>query len=325
MAVVPTEFSKSLKVRLDRFARQQVESIRSHTVRVVLRDRYPSLKQAQDDLVEAINGGAEFSLVRPGKFENQVLIEFFERRCNPDPRKWHGYRRETLFRAANNAGVLAKTSRQIDNFAFSHLNAIRGADAMVTFPWTEWLAATPAVRHLRPIEHEAFNPINAVLADIEPWTKSLKGKKVAVVSSFSDSIARQVRRLHSVSLANVLFENCEIIPIPSPVTFAGAQSESSWEIGFQRLTERVSSVDYDVLLASAGAYGPLITDFAKTSSRVGIHVGGVLQLFFGISGRRWGPLVQGISNHLGGLQNWVAPQRTERPPKFRSVESGAYW
>ena len=45
--------------------------------------------------------------------------------------------------------------------------------------------------------------------------------------------------------------------------------------------------EFDVLIVGAGAYGLPLAAEAKRMGKVGIHIGGAIQILFGILGHRW--------------------------------------
>jgi hypothetical protein len=79
---------------------------------------------------------------------------------------------------------------------------------------------------------------------------------------------------------------------------------------------------FDVALIGAGAWSVPLAVYARSLGAFGIHLGGGLQLLFGIMGKRW----EGHSG-IKALQNdsWVRPSAEERPPKLHLQENGAYW
>jgi len=75
---------------------------------------------------------------------------------------------------------------------------------------------------------------------------------------------------------------------------------------------------FDILLVGAGAWSlPLVAE-AKRLGKKGMHLGGSLQLLFGIQGTRFDSW--GIYN-----ERWVRPLPEERPANHRLMENGAYW
>ena len=75
---------------------------------------------------------------------------------------------------------------------------------------------------------------------------------------------------------------------------------------------------FDIALIGAGAWSLPLVAHAKKMGKKGIHLGGALQLLFGIKGGRFDPA--GIYNN-----SWIRPLPEERPENFQLMEEGAYW
>ena len=67
----------------------------------------------------------------------------------------------------------------------------------------------------------------------------------------------------------------------------------------------------------------LISDYLYTKMNISVlYIGGALQLFFGIIGKRWF-----TNKDILTLMNdeWVRPDLTDKPDNFTKVEKGCYW
>ena len=60
-----------------------------------------------------------------------------------------------------------------------------------------------------------------------------------------------------------------------------------WFDALDYMKSQIDSIDYDVCLIGAGAYGFPLAAHVKRSGKKAIHIGGSLQLLFGIRGKRW--------------------------------------
>lgn len=79
---------------------------------------------------------------------------------------------------------------------------------------------------------------------------------------------------------------------------------------------------FDVALVGCGAYGfPLAARLKRAGKKV-VHLGGVLQLLFGIQGKRWDnrPAYRVLYN-----ESWTRPSPEETPPSASQVDGGVYW
>lgn len=92
----------------------------------------------------------------------------------------------------------------------------------------------------------------------------------------------------------------------------------SWFDALEQMEREISLVDFDIALIGCGAYGLPLAAYVKKIGKQAIHVGGVLQLYFGIKGKRWNDW---------GLYNdyWVSPDAKDIPNNADKVENGCYW
>lgn len=157
------------------------------------------------------------------------------------------------------------------------------------------------------------------------WTKQLKGKKVLVISPFTETIKSQYEK------RKLLFKDEDILPdfdlklIKAPQGIGEnnlLDQYRSWFSALKSMEDEMDRTDYDILLVGAGAYGFHLAHHAKEMGKIGIHVAGALQLLFGIKGGRWTGL-EFVNEH------WVSPSEKETPKNnttFVKMEgSNAYW
>lgn len=123
----------------------------------------------------------------------------------------------------------------------------------------------------------------------KPWTIALKGKKVLVVHPFAKLIERQYNEKRGK-----LFVNKNILPEFELKTIEAVQSlggnsdvYKNWFEALKSMQNQMDSVDYDICLLGCGAYGFPLAAHAKRMGKKAVHIGGSLQLLFGIIGNRW--------------------------------------
>ncbi|MCR5629812.1 hypothetical protein [Eubacterium sp.] len=160
---------------------------------------------------------------------------------------------------------------------------------------------------------------------ITGWTKVLEGKKVLVIHPMTDTI-----RLQYENNRNKIFVGTDILPkfdlltIKSVQTIAGNLDErfSDWFQALDYMFEQAISLDFDVALIGCGAYGLPLAAKLKRVGKTAIHLGGCLQLLFGIFGSRWvgNSYVEKYYNKA-----WVRPGGNEKPNNSDSIENGCYW
>lgn len=159
----------------------------------------------------------------------------------------------------------------------------------------------------------------------KPWTSVLRGKRVLVVSPFTDTIVKQyAHRELLFDNPEVLPEFAELIPMKAVQSIAGTPTEyHDWFEALDSMKEQMSSIDYDVALIGCGAYGMHLAVHAKRMGRIGIHTAGWTQMLFGVYGNRWlndEPQFKRFIN-----QYWVRPSAEETPVNAQTIENGCYW
>lgn len=158
-----------------------------------------------------------------------------------------------------------------------------------------------------------------------PWTLSLKGKKILLISAFEESLKKQIPirdKIYGIDL----FPDCEFILLKPPQT-QGTEISLNFSIELNNFCTKLDTIkdDYDVALVSCGGYGNLVCNYIfEKHNKSAIYVGGVLQMYFGILGNRWLEERKDIVNMYLN-QYWVRPMNSEKPANHKSVERGCYW
>lgn len=217
-----------------------------------------------------------------------------------------------------NAGIKLGNA---DEYGRRYFAAFEACDLYAS--WEPWGGYAKHIRDSLTFVHDRFKrqTVGANVYDVfnnlvDPWTHSIKGKKLLIVSSFADMMRTQPQA-YDVDL----FPGCTLQFLKPPMT-QGTEPSRPWEEEFSDLCAEVDKVDFDVALCSCGGYGnPLCAHIFKTG-RSAIYVGGVLQLYFGIYGKRWlTELPEMMRLHV--KPHWKRP--TMKPAGFELIESGCYW
>lgn len=165
-----------------------------------------------------------------------------------------------------------------------------------------------------------------------PWTYYLKGKKVLVVHPFKDEILSQYNK------RELLFKNSMILPefnlqvIKSVQSIGGNQQFKDWFEALEHMKSQISKLDFDICLLGCGAYGLPLAAHVKRMGKKAVHVGGSLQLYFGIRGKRWenphyAETLFGKQGMYSTLINehWIRPGEAAQVRNAERVDGGCYW
>lgn len=168
----------------------------------------------------------------------------------------------------------------------------------------------------------------------KPWTRALKGKKVLVLSMFDDLIKKQYDD-HRTQL----FQDPNILPEFELITLKALSYDDfsadrfpSWFDAVKYMEDEIDKIDYDICLISCGPPGYPIAAHVKRMGKKAVHLGGALQLLFGIKGKRWEDPEYGASrlkrkNAYPELFNeyWIRPDKQHTPKIAKNIEGGCYW
>lgn len=158
----------------------------------------------------------------------------------------------------------------------------------------------------------------------KPFSSALKGKKVLVIHPFAETIKSQYKNREKI------FENIDVLPDFELITLKAVQTLadnedarfSTWFEALDYMYCEAMRYDFDIALIACGAYGFPLAAKIKKAGKSAIHMGGVLQVLFGIKGTRWDsiPEVQNIYNDY-----WVRPNEKEQIKNGKVIENACYW
>jgi hypothetical protein len=157
------------------------------------------------------------------------------------------------------------------------------------------------------------------------FSVALAGKTVLVVSPFSESIDANFWRRHTFFGKKYRYPEFQLKLLSTPITYSGLPAalypDTDWFSTLEALRNQISALEFDIALLSCGSYAmPLGVHIERTLLRKAVYVGGVLQLFFGIMGRRYdNPFFLDQIN----AENFIYPLERERYLKFITIHEKA--
>ncbi len=276
-----------------------------------------TMGEANDRLRGLVESSAPIMVSRLGGTELKALRYFDRQGC----RDGTTYPANILEDMRILSGFYPSTSQGIDTFARLYFRALPETDLMGV-----WFNSYEDVicRKYSP------NAVLAPLASLEPyyhdrpWSAALAGKTVLVVHPFDLSIGAQYARREA------LFRNPSVLPAFKLITFRPVQSladqptsHSDWFAALETMCKEIGELNFDIAIIGAGAYGLPLASFVKCQlRRKAIHLGGAVQILFGIKGNRWDahPVISSFYN-----DSWVRPRVEERVAGARRVENACYW
>ncbi|CCH57129.1 hypothetical protein BN8_06533 [Fibrisoma limi BUZ 3] len=229
-----------------------------------------------------------------------------------------GWRKSIINNMSIWSGFFPTDQTLLERFADETLQNLSKIDILVS-----WL------KEEKHLETYLSNVTRISIDDFEPfffdnpWTKALEGKTVLVIHPFERSIQSQYNQRH------LLFKNPDILPnftlktIKAVQSIANSHTEfATWFDALDSMCKQIDQTEFDVALIGAGAYGMHLAAHVKSIGKKAVHMGGVLQVLFGIKGARWDnkPKYAALQN-----EHWIRPAKTETPTQSNLVEGGCYW
>lgn len=260
------------------------------------------------------------------KDSNHSIIKFIK---GEQPEWWWN---ERLIKYMNtNAGFFPPTHQAITQFCDLMMEDMKELDLLGSWVKNEvWF--TNELEYIQRVHLRLLEPFWAN----KPWTRCLKGKRVVVVHPFAEDILVQY-----INNRTLLFNNLDTLPeFASLRTVKAVQSLGGEDNGFKDwfdalkwMEDEIDKEDYDVCLIGCGAYGFPLAAHVKRQGKKAVHLGGALQLLFGIRGKRWENPSYGIREwgipygSYSSLMNkyWVRPGEGGRTKNANQVEGGCYW
>jgi hypothetical protein len=164
------------------------------------------------------------------------------------------------------------------------------------------------------------------------WTHLLAGQRVAVISSFAQTIQEQTDQrelIWPLQTESLLPGNVEWIPIQTgyaPILAQGVAGWpadiGSWDVAVQWMVKEVLKSKASIALIGCGALGMVVGAELKKHGIIAIVLGGATQVLFGIKGMRW--LNHSVISTFWN-EAWVWPKPSETPRGASLIEGACYW
>jgi hypothetical protein len=285
-----------------------------------------------------------FFIGRNGTIETETLYFYITRRgecvaengddaCPPYPR-------QMTYQMEMNAGIFPGTDATLDDWCKTYLESMGELDGAAA-GWYAPLFSIDLALINRFAKKGCFRtPLRSLEPYYSPsqlwWTKELAGKEICVVSSFADTIQKQV---DSGAASSIIWrgEQKGLLDIPgaswsyvrSGYAPNVALGRGGWPPGIRNWKDAVDYMEKQVLATKAtvaligcGALGLILGARLKRRGISSILLGGAIQVLFGIKGRRW-QKHDVISKFWNPFWVWPAPE--EVPGAANFIEGGCYW
>ena len=279
-------------------------------------------------------------IARYGAVEISCILNFLSIN-NPDKNIWKyikgdttdwWWNRNIMQCMETNAGFFPTTEGNLKKFTLLMLKDSGLLDMLAVFSNT--IEGAVKLRSYMPA-NIPFTSLASLDSFIQkkPWTRVLAGKNVLVVHPFAELIKKQyVNR-------ELLFNNNDVLPEFNLRTLKAVQSIggvghgfADWFEALEWMKKEMEKEPYDIALIGCGAYGFPLAAHSKRTGHKSVHIGGSLQLLFGIKGNRWENPNYATQfglppdTYMSKMNNpaWVRPSEY-RTKESERVENACYW
>lgn len=289
-------------------------------------------ERSNEMIARTVSGKKPAMISRFGTPESKALLNYLQIKATSNPSLvkkvnalfkgnidyWFPDVRDDL---RNLVGVFPVTDTMLWEFCEYYTQEIKNIDAIGVWgfvPGENYLISKycPNALAYDPIALEPYFFQN-------PWSASLAGKKVLVIHPFEETIISQYSRREEIFPGTDILPPFELKTIKAVQSIAGnTPGYDNWFDALQAMKDQVDQTDFDIAIIGAGSYGLPLSSYVKSIGKVAIHIGGAVQILFGIKGKRWDdhPEVSKLYN-----ENWVRPSKAEVVPRAAVVEGGCYW
>ena len=232
------------------------------------------------------------------------------------------------------AGFFSANNNQILKFSQDVIQIIKNTDVLGVYAYAHKRDPSEEIV-LKAAQKEDIKLVplsimgDKLLRMHNPWTRALEGKNVLVIHPFAESIEKQYPK------RNLIFKNNKVLPDFNLITLKAVQGINTdeatkqygtWYNALEKMQNQINKINFDIALIGAGAFGMFLANHIKNIGKKAVHIGGSLQVLFGITGERWElyPWFKDIVN-----EHWVRPSDNERVKNLTEFVKGerneAYW
>ena len=237
------------------------------------------------------------------------------------------------------AGVFPSTEESIDAWCKEYVDALGLLDGLAA----GWYAPLKSAEEKILNQFTSGFTFRCPLRSLEPyyvpsdirWTQHLAGKRVTIISSFADTIKKQIEgesfpRLWTGDKAGLLNPpgvSWSYVKTGYAPTLAFGQAGwppeiQTWQDAVSHVVAKVKEAHADIAIIGCGGLGMILGAELRRLKISAFVLGGATQVLFGMKGKRWAthPVISGFWNAA-----WVWPSEAETPKGAAFVEGGCYW
>lgn len=266
---------------------------------------------AENKVNGLIEGRAPFLVVRSGNMEAWAV---YQDRITPE--------------LQTNTGFYCKpTSKRNDvfnNWKNRYIEAHKQADLIMVVPSQIMMCRAMFLKTGIPLQ-KCYPSIEfAALVRIFSQLSRTK-QKILIINSKTELMKTRIFKFKQIFPGfdfDDEFHN-RLTFIKSFDTYPGNELHDSWLDTFNVICRQIDDSEFDIALLGCGCYGLPLCDYIYTKMhKSAFYVGGVIQLLFGILGKRWFSKEKERSFFN---EHWINVPAEYRPVNYEKIEGGCYW
>ena len=273
-------------------------------------------KEGNLKLYKAINSGLPQAIGKIGSAELFAVRRYLRYRDYPNIS-------ELTLRDRMTLGLYPNDIKILEQYSYMMTKNVLPALTMIGV-WFNYGEASIIRKYARKAIKIPMLSLESYIFENEPWTKSLEGKNVLVISPFVKTIEKQYEKRLKIwkNRENILPQfNLKLIRAPYHISLEPA-NYNNWFEELENLKSKMTETQFDIALIGALVFSLPLATHAKKLGNQGVHLGGATQIYFGIKGKRWekNPIISNFYNDY-----WIHPLSEEVPKNYSRIENGAYW
>jgi hypothetical protein len=266
-------------------------------------------------------------------FSEQALLgySFF---CNSEPSiQKRAYETFLKYHCDHMTGVFPSTPQFLEKFTPFYLQTILDMNflgLMGGIREEELIERLEITAHL--VHFQAMEPDRSIPeASSECYLPLFKNKRILLISPYAQFLkSRAQAKIYEDAWRSVgkkWFEPASILSLEIPYSFITATQTHKTYLDslnlYKSICEQIDTYNYDIALIGAGALGIPLVSHIKSKGKIGLSLGGHLQIIFGVAGARW-RRDPDWNSYLNDA--WVdVPENYHPIGKDHLTDQGAYW
>lgn len=181
---------------------------------------------------------------------------------------------------------------------------------------------------LEPYMYMYQDPEHTVRDPEYNFPELFQNKKVLIITSHGDSVVYQIQRhFYDIFHPFTIFHPTTMIQVYKCTQQNGVNGDGyGWKGHYLKMCYDISQYDFDVAFIGCGGFSNLLGYYIyNTMRKSAIYVGGPIQIYFGIMGKRWTmhPTIQQFLSKNG--DTWIQPLTSDEPIEKNATDHGCYW